>query len=142
MNIFFLETSNNGTTGNLADSWPMLLMLVGLFAVSIFMSVIPQRKRRKQMMEMMSSIKVGDEVKTIGGMVGKIVKEDVENGYYVLNVGTEELPTYITITKSAVYVDRVAPVVAEPETADKPDGEVFAEDDAKEGEKLESQINE
>ena len=136
MNFLFLET--NPTPGNLGDSWPMLLMLGGLFLVSILMTVIPQRKRKKQMMEMMNSIKVGDEVKTIGGMVGTIVSEDADNGYYVLNVGTSDSATLITISKTAVYTDRVAqPVPAEApateESAPNDDASVLngGEEDAK-----------
>ena len=86
------------------------------------------------MMEMMQSIKVGDQVKSIGGMIGKIVKIDDELGAYVLNVGTDEAPTYIVIEKSAVYVPTpVAQPVPETTEESAPVFEEGAEDEAPKG---------
>ena len=50
-----------------------------MFAAIILMMVIPQRKRKKQMQQMMESMVPGKQVKTIGGLYGKIVavKEDL-----------------------------------------------------------------
>lgn len=53
-------------------------------------------------MEMLSTLKVGEEVKTIGGMIGKIAAIE-ENGLLVINVGTEESPTYIKFDRVAIY---------------------------------------
>ena len=54
-------------------------MLVVLFAVFYFFIIRPQKKQEKQTNEMRNSIEVGDEITTIGGVVGKIVsiKDDV-----------------------------------------------------------------
>ena len=56
------------------------------------------------MMEMMASIGVGSEIRTIGGMVGTVISVDDENGLFVINVGTEAAPTYIKISRDAVYL--------------------------------------
>lgn len=55
------------------------LPLVAIFAVFIFLIIIPQRRRNKKVKDMMDGIKVGDRIKTIGGFYGKIVqlKEDI-----------------------------------------------------------------
>jgi preprotein translocase subunit YajC len=60
---------------------PMLLMFVVLY----FLMIRPQRKRDKQAKEMRSKIEVGDEIITVGGIVGRVVslREDtivVETG--------------------------------------------------------------
>ena len=49
-----------------------------MVAVFYFLIIRPQKKRDKQAREMRSSIKVGDEIVTIGGVCGKVtnVKDD------------------------------------------------------------------
>ena len=48
-------------------------MLVVLFAVFYFMLIRPENKRKKQAQAMRDSLKKGDTITTIGGIVGKIV---------------------------------------------------------------------
>ncbi len=66
---------NTGT----ADMLGQILPIVGIFVVFILLMIIPQRKRKKQMQQLMDSLKPGKMIKTIGGMYGKIVavKEDL-----------------------------------------------------------------
>ena len=54
---------------------PMILLAVAM----ILVMVIPQRKRDKKIQQMRAGIKVGDNIKTIGGIYGKVVavKEDL-----------------------------------------------------------------
>lgn len=63
------ESSGSGNT--LAFLFPLLIM-GGLFYVLL---ILPQRRRAKKMDRMRSSIAVGDEVRTIGGIIGTIVSE-------------------------------------------------------------------
>lgn len=128
MNILFAAEPNN-----VNNPWPMLLILVGFFAIYILMSVLPQRKRRKQMMEMMNSMTIGTEVKTIGGMLGKIVSMNEDSGVYVINVGTDEAPTYITIEKTAIYIPTpvAAPVEETAEAEEAPEAEDASEAEEK-----------
>jgi preprotein translocase subunit YajC len=64
----------------------------------ILLMIIPQRKRKKQMQQLMDSLKPGKMIKTIGGMYGKIVagKEDL--------VTIEALPDKVRLvfTKGAI----------------------------------------
>lgn len=48
---------------------PMILIFVVMYAILI----VPQRKREKKTREMLSALKVGDLVITIGGIRGKII---------------------------------------------------------------------
>ena len=50
-----------------------ILMLVVLFALMYFLMIRPENKRKKQAQEMRDSLKKGDVITTIGGVVGKIV---------------------------------------------------------------------
>ena len=55
-----------------------IIMLVVMVAVFYFMLIRPENKKKKAAEEMRSSLKVGDKITTIGGIVGTIVhiKED------------------------------------------------------------------
>ncbi len=58
---------------------PIILMVV-MFVVMYFVMIRPQKKRQKEEQEMRSSIEVGDEIVTIGGIVGRVVtirEEDI-----------------------------------------------------------------
>ncbi len=50
-----------------------ILPLVLIFVVFYFFLIRPQKKRDKAEKEMRDSIKVGDEISTIGGFIGKVV---------------------------------------------------------------------
>lgn len=55
----------------------MLLFIVLMFAAMYFLMIAPQRKKQKAHAKMISELKTGDEVMTIGGACGTIanVKE-------------------------------------------------------------------
>ncbi len=52
----------------------MLLMVVIMFAVFYFFVLRPESKKKKKAEEMRNSLSLGDEIITIGGMIGKIVQ--------------------------------------------------------------------
>lgn len=60
----------------------MLLFIVLMFAAMYFLMIAPQRKKQKAHAKMISELKTGDEVVTIGGACGTIsnVKEKTFNG--------------------------------------------------------------
>lgn len=51
-----------------------IIMLVVLIAVFYFMLIRPENKRKKKAQEMRDSLKKGDTITTIGGIVGKVVQ--------------------------------------------------------------------
>ena len=53
---------------------PTLLFLVGFMILIWFLMIRPENKRRKSHQEMLSSLEIGDEVVTAGGILGKITK--------------------------------------------------------------------
>jgi preprotein translocase subunit YajC len=61
-------------SGSLSILFPILLIVI--FVVLI---IVPNRRRDKKFKDMLASVKVGDRIKTIGGIYGKIVqlKEDL-----------------------------------------------------------------
>ena len=51
-----------------------ILMLVAMFALMYFLMIRPENKRKKQAEEMRNSLKKGDTITTIGGIIGKVVR--------------------------------------------------------------------
>lgn len=61
-----------------------LALMVGLFVMFYFIAIRPQRKRQKELAELVSNLAKGDEVVTNSGILGKISKLD--DNYLVLQV--------------------------------------------------------
>ena len=75
MNTYMLEAAQTGTGSMLGAILPFVLMIV----VFYFFLIRPQKKQEKATAAMRNSLSVGDEVTTIGGIVGRIthVKDDI-----------------------------------------------------------------
>lgn len=56
-----------------ASGFPTIIMLVVLVAVFYFFMIRPENKKKKAAEEMRNSLKVGDKITTIGGIVGTVV---------------------------------------------------------------------
>ncbi|HRR89834.1 MAG TPA: preprotein translocase subunit YajC [Eubacteriales bacterium] len=84
------------------NNYIMLIILGAFFVLMIVMTIIPQRRRKKQMDQMMANLAVGTKIMTIGRMVGTIVAINNVENQLVINVGSENSPTLITIDKGAV----------------------------------------
>ena len=61
-----------------APSWSSTIMLVMMLVVIYAIIIIPQRRRSKNEEKMRAEVEIGDEIVTIGGIVGIVVglKED------------------------------------------------------------------
>ncbi len=62
-----------------------VVMWIAVFGVFYFLLIRPQKKKEKQLQEMRDSIKVGDRVVTIGGIIGEVAS--VKSNEVVLSVG-------------------------------------------------------
>jgi len=71
--------SSSSASGG-ASQYSGIVLMVVLVAVMYFLMIRPQKKRQKEEQEMRSSLEIGDEIITIGGIVGKVVtirEEDI-----------------------------------------------------------------
>lgn len=67
----------------------MILPLIILLLVMYFLLIRPQKKREKEVNAMRSGVQVGDEIITIGGICGKIVKTKEES--LIIQVGADKI---------------------------------------------------
>ena len=63
--------------------------LIVLFIAMYFLMIRPQKKKDKQIADMRNSLQVGDEIVTIGGIRGKIVK--TKDDSIVIQVGADKV---------------------------------------------------
>lgn len=73
MPLFY--TAAEGATGMGSLLIPLILMI----ALMYFLMIRPENKRKKQAEEMRNNLKKGDQITTIGGIVGKIVHVTDDN---------------------------------------------------------------
>ena len=66
-----------------------LIPLILLIFIMYFLLIRPQKKREKAVAAMRNAVKVGDEVITIGGICGKIVKTKDE--VLTIQVGADKI---------------------------------------------------
>ena len=77
------STTANGTGGGIG----MIIMMVALFAIMYFMMIRPQKKRQKEEQTMRDNIQVGDEITTIGGIIGRVVT--VKDDSLIIETGAD-----------------------------------------------------
>lgn len=75
-----------------------IIMIVLLLALLYFLLYRPQKKQEKEKNEMMNNLAVGDEITTIGGIIGKIVSMKDET----VLIETSRDCTRIRILRSAI----------------------------------------
>lgn len=77
MNFFMLPLEATADAAGKSPI-PMIVLMVAMFAGMYFLMIRPQKKQQKKDQEMRESTQIGDEVTTIGGIMGRVVtvKED------------------------------------------------------------------
>ena len=53
--------------------WLTIILMLGVIVIMFFITGRSQRKQQKQIDDMRNNLQIGDEITTIGGIIGKIV---------------------------------------------------------------------
>ena len=99
---FFISSAQADTgaapaAGGLSSNLPFLVMMAAFIFFMYFAVWRPQRKRDKEQKELLGALSKGDEVLTVGGIIGKISK--ISDIYAVLAIADN---VEITILKSSI----------------------------------------
>ena len=94
--LLFSSSSSaaTGETANRTNPIFTILMMVALFAVMYFVMIRPQRKKQKEEQDMRDSIQIGDEITTIGGIMGRVVT--VKDDSLVIETGSDRIKMKVT----------------------------------------------
>ncbi|MBQ7645698.1 MAG: preprotein translocase subunit YajC [Clostridia bacterium] len=87
-------TAAAGETGGLTSLLPFVLMIAVFGLLAYFMIIRPDKKRRKEAEDVRASLKVGDNVTTIGGIIGTITS--ISGDTFTLDNG-------LKFRKTAIY---------------------------------------
>ena len=95
------EGANGGSSGlgTYIIMGVLLLAIIGLF---IWQSRT-NKKKQKEAQDMVNSLKIGDRVKTIGGICGFVAQINDAENTFVLETGLEENKCFIKFDKGAIY---------------------------------------
>ena len=96
---FLLDEAAGGSGGNgTMDIWGTVIMIAVLFLFLYLFMIRPQKKQEKRDAEMRDALSIGDEVTTIGGIIGKVVS--IKGETFVLETTKDR--TKIRFLKAAV----------------------------------------
>ena len=96
-NFFALEAAAT-QGGGIGSTIGMIALLAVMFVAFYFFGIRPQKKQEKEQNAMRNNLSVGDEVTTIGGIIGKVVS--IKEETCVIETAHER--TKIRILKSAI----------------------------------------
>ena len=104
MNFLLLEAA----AGTGAGMGSTIIMIVVMIAIFYFLLIRPENKKKKQAAEQRNSLKVGDDITTIGGIMGTVcaVKEET----FVIETGADRVR--IEFAKWALSTNNTAAAAA------------------------------
>ena len=109
--LHFLESTGT-TTGTGPDMMSTILMLVVMLGIFYFMLIRPENKRKKEAEQMRNSLKTGDKITTIGGIMGTVVS--IKDDKFVIETSADQVR--IEFAKWALSTNETAAERAKEET--------------------------
>jgi preprotein translocase subunit YajC len=97
MSLFISDAMAEGAAAPAGDGGMSLLFLVGMFVIMYFFIIRPQVKRQKEHKKLVEALNKGDEVQTMGGLMGKIT--DMGENFVKVEVAEN---TVVTIRRSSI----------------------------------------
>ncbi len=101
LNFLAEATTQDPAGGGLMSTILMLVIMLGVF---YFLMIRPENKRKKEAEQMRSSVKTGDKITTIGGIVGTVV--NVKEDKIVIETSADQVR--IEFTKWAISTNETA----------------------------------
>lgn len=128
-----LTETNQEPQNNVGTIIIMVVLIVAIIGLFIWQT-ISGKKKQKEALEMVNKLKIGDRVKTIGGICGFVAEINDAENTFVLETGTEKEKSYVKFDKGAIYQtapaqgNAVEAPIAEPK--EEPKAEEKAEEKA------------
>jgi preprotein translocase subunit YajC len=95
--FFDAATGGEGATQQ-GNPLSLILMIVAMIAIFYFLMYRPQKKQEKEAAKMRNELMVGDEITTIGGIIGEIVS--IKENTVMIETGKDR--TKIRILTTAI----------------------------------------
>ncbi len=104
--LYFLTASAESETNNNGSALPMTIIFIVIIVAMIGLLVwqtISGKKKQKEAKNMVDQLKIGDRVKTIGGVCGFVAEINNAENTFVLETGTDDKKSYVKFDKGAIY---------------------------------------
>jgi len=110
---FYTLLTTAGATGATGgkNNFSLIFLMGGMFAIMYFVMIRPQKKKQAAEKEMRETLQVGDEITTIGGIVGRVVT--VKDDSLIIETGADR--NKIKITRWAISTNNTSTEKAEAE---------------------------
>jgi preprotein translocase subunit YajC len=93
MNTFLLFLQDSGGLGIVTA----ILPFIAIFGIFYFLVILPQKKQKQQLQELIATLKINDEVVTSGGIIGKI--KEIKDTSFIIQSAEK---SFLEVGKSAV----------------------------------------
>lgn len=97
MNLLLLLFQDAGGGGLIWTLLPFVL----IFGIFYFLVIVPQKRQKQQLSEMISQLKINDEIVTNGGVIGRI--KEIKDSSFIVQSAEK---SFLEIGKSAVVGKR------------------------------------
>ena len=97
MSIILLFFQDQGGGSSIFGSIGIFLPILVMIGIFYFLVMLPQKRQRQQLQDMVAQLKINDEVVTNGGVIGKI--KEVKDTSFIIQSAEK---SFIEIGKSAV----------------------------------------
>ena len=113
----FLPTLAEASSANSFSSMlPMILIYVAIFAALYFFLLRPNSKKKKEEAQMRNSLEIGDEITTIGGIMGRVVAIKDDEDAIIIETGSDRVKMkFKKWCISTVDTVKEQPATAQPE---------------------------
>lgn len=113
-----LAEAASGSGNNSGTIIMLVVLVVAIVGLFVWQSV-SNKKKQKEAQDRVNALKIGDRVKTIGGICGFVHEINDAENTFVLETGTDAEKSYVKFDKAAIY--QTAPAggyaAAQPEEA-------------------------
>lgn len=92
MHLFLFQDSSGG-----GFPFSYVIMMAVIFGIFYFLVILPQKKQKQQLQEMIATLRMNDEIVTNGGVIGKI--KEIKDTSFIIQSAEK---SFLEIGKSAV----------------------------------------
>lgn len=89
--VFLFQDAGGGSI------FTLILPFVFIFGIFYFLVILPQKRQRQQLQEMITQLKINDEVVTNGGVIGRI--KEIKDTSFIIQSAEK---SFLEIGKNAV----------------------------------------
>lgn len=90
-NFLPILAEGNGGANNSMSMILMIVIYAAIFAALYFFLIRPNSKRKKEEAQMRNSLEIGDEITTIGGIMGRVVAIKDDEDAIIIETGSDRV---------------------------------------------------